>query len=387
MLVAPRTSGRKRHAKVLFVPGPTKEDLALAEKCRQGAHRMMWETRHNTAALDAVLAVPTAECFIPTTGTKKQKMNAAVKKVMNQVYSNQLPRETKAGLLLSSLEDGTMYGESGKHAVKDMVIAIGRGMYSPYKVAWAMAENPSLSGTNIDQLRKCQIPGLYEQVMLPSKSSVNRENYDLEKWAEGFFSLPIQFLPSTTKSGSKAEGYGFEIEALIRYMLKKFGLYELAQKGEVEIKVTYDGAQLTGNKGHIALGFQIVDPRATDPKMPGKFLYLDEGGQVRSFQGRNNVVIARIHMMGETEDNVDECFGDVYKFIEETGKNGLPTRGEDEPAIFLIRWVGCHDKSATQKVKKEGGGCCNKVLFCNMCECTKHELYTTVDEDDLVCDE
>eukprot|EP00978_Attheya_sp_CCMP212_P028694 scaffold99850_cov37-Attheya_sp.AAC.1 len=60
MLVAPRTSGRKRHAKVLYVPGPTKEDLALAEKCRQGAHHM-WETRRNAAALDAVLAVPTAE--------------------------------------------------------------------------------------------------------------------------------------------------------------------------------------------------------------------------------------------------------------------------------------------------------------------------------------
>eukprot|EP00978_Attheya_sp_CCMP212_P032312 scaffold125609_cov40-Attheya_sp.AAC.1 len=69
----------------------------------------------------------TAECFIQTTGTKKQRMNAAVKKVMNQVYSNQLPRETKAGLLLSSLEDGTIYGDTGKHAVKDMVIAIGRG--------------------------------------------------------------------------------------------------------------------------------------------------------------------------------------------------------------------------------------------------------------------
>jgi hypothetical protein len=366
------------------VPGPTKEDLAFSEKCRQGANRA-WERRRNTAALDAVLAVPTASCFIPTTGTKRQKAIAGVRHVMNKVYSNQLPKETKAGLLLSMVEDGGMYGNSGKQAVKDLATAIGRGNYSPYRVAMVMAGSPSLSGTNAEQMRQCEIPDHYQRVMLPSKSSVNRENYDLEQWAEGFFNLPIQFLPSTTESGSKAEGYGFDTEALIRYMLKKFGLYELAQKGEVEIKVTYDGAQLTGNKGHIALGFQIVDPRATDPKMPGKFLYLDEGGQVRSFQSRNNVVIARIHMMGETEDNVDECFSDVYKFIEQTGLNGLPARG-DEPAIFPIRWVGCHDKSATQKVQKEGGGCCNKVLFCNMCECTKHELYT-VDEGDLVCDE
>lgn len=100
---------------------------------------------------------------------------------------------------------------------------------------------------------------------------------------------------------------------------------------------------LNGNKGHIALGFQIVDPRATDPKLPGKFLYLDEEG--RPISARN-----------------------------------------DEPALHPFRWVGCHDKSATQKVQKEGGGCYNKVLFCNMCECTKHELYTC-HECDLACEE
>eukprot|EP00978_Attheya_sp_CCMP212_P029274 scaffold103475_cov67-Attheya_sp.AAC.3 len=175
------------------------------------------------------------------------------------------------------------------------------------------------------------------------------------------------------------------MEKLVRYILKKFGLYELAQKEAVEIKITYDGAQLTGNKGHIALGIQPADARATDPKMPGKVLYLDEGRQVRSFQSRNNVVITRIHMMGETEENVDQCFGDVYKFAREPGINGLPGAKDGEPYIFPIRWVGCHDKSATQKVQKVGSGCCNKVLFCNMCECTKHELYT-VDEGNLVCD-
>jgi hypothetical protein len=124
MLVAPRKSGRKRNAKVFFVPGPTKEDLAFSEKCRQGANRA-WERRRNTAALDAVLAVPTASCFIPTTGTKRQKAIAGVRHVMNKVYSNQLPKETKAGLLLSMVEDGGMYGNSGKQAVKDLATAIG----------------------------------------------------------------------------------------------------------------------------------------------------------------------------------------------------------------------------------------------------------------------
>eukprot|EP00978_Attheya_sp_CCMP212_P029273 scaffold103475_cov67-Attheya_sp.AAC.2 len=151
MLAATRTSGRKRQAKILFVTGPIKEDLALSKKCCQGADRM-WKRRRNAEALDAALAVPTACCFIPKTGTKKQRMNTAVKKVMNKVYSNQLPKETKAGLLLASIEDGTMYGDSGKAAVRDMATAIGRDLYSPYRVAWAMAESGSLSGENLSQL-------------------------------------------------------------------------------------------------------------------------------------------------------------------------------------------------------------------------------------------
>ena len=382
-----RSSGRKRKPKIIFQPGPTKEDLAFAEKRRLGAHQM-WERRRVNELLAKTLPTPNepsiTTIIIPKTGTKKQKMNMAVKKVMNTVYSNQMPRETKAGLLLSSLEDGTMYGESGKQAVKDMVTAIGRSLYSPYRVAWAMAENASLSSKNTEAIRKCEMPGHYERVMMPSASAIHRENYDLEKWAEGFFSLPIQYIPATCDKGKQAEGYGFELEALVRYILKKFGLYELAQTGAVEIKVTYDGAQLTGNKGHIALGFQIVDPCATDPKLPGKFLYLDEEGRPISFQSRNNVIIARIHMMKENEENVDEAFGEVYQFVKDTGLHGLPARN-GEPALHPFRWVGCHDKSATQKVQKEGGGCYNKVLFCNMCECTKHELYVC-HECDLACE-
>ena len=107
MLAAPRRSGRKRKAKVFFVPGPTKEDLAFAEKCRQGAVRS-WKRRRNIAALDVALAVPTACSFIPRNGTKRQKVITAVRKVMNEVYSKQLPEVTKARLLLASIVDGTI---------------------------------------------------------------------------------------------------------------------------------------------------------------------------------------------------------------------------------------------------------------------------------------
>jgi hypothetical protein len=90
-------------------------------------------------------------------------------------------------------------------------------------------------------------------------------------------------------------------------------------------------------------------------------------------------------MMGETEENVDEAFADIYDFVKRTGQEGLPARSPTEPAIHPIGWVGCHDKSATQKVAKCGGGCYNKLLFCSMCECTKHELYD-IKRGELRCD-
>lgn len=142
-----RSSGRKRKPKIIFQPGPTKEDLAFAEKRRLGAHQM-WERRR-----------------------------------VNELLAKTLPTPNEP-------------------SITTIII--------PYRVAWAMAENASLSSKNTDAIRKCEMPGHYERVMMPSASAIHRENYDLEKWAEGFFSLPIQYIPATCDKGKQAEGYGFE---------------------------------------------------------------------------------------------------------------------------------------------------------------------------------
>jgi hypothetical protein len=311
---------------------------------------------------------------VPTGGTQEQRLAKGVQAVVRDILPRQMTREKKARMVLNSVKDGSLFGVDGQQQVKDMVTEMGRDIHQPYRVAWTMAENPSLSGNNVEQLRAVQKPGFMDRVMMPSKSAVLRENYDLERWAEDYFSLKVMAIPSTVP-GKKAEGYGFDIDRLVRFMIKKFGLEEIAKTQSIEIKITYDGAQLTKNKGHIALGFQITDPCATNPKMPEKFLYLNENGEMMAFQSRNNVVIARIHMMSETEENVDFAFADVYKYADKTGREGLPALSPEWPAIFPIRWVGCHDKSAAQKIGKCGGGCYNKVLFCTMCECTKHDLY------------
>ena len=70
-----RSSGRKRKPKIIFQPGPTKEDLAFAEKRRLGAHHM-WERRRVNELLAKTLPTPAHEpsintIIIPKTGTKK----------------------------------------------------------------------------------------------------------------------------------------------------------------------------------------------------------------------------------------------------------------------------------------------------------------------------
>lgn len=60
-----------------------------------------------------------------------------------------------------------------------------------------MAESASLSGKNVEQLRAVEKPGFNDEVMLPSKSAVHRENYDLENWAESYFNLKVMVIPST----------------------------------------------------------------------------------------------------------------------------------------------------------------------------------------------
>eukprot|EP00978_Attheya_sp_CCMP212_P009208 scaffold21733_cov53-Attheya_sp.AAC.3 len=116
--------------------------------------------------------------------------------------------------------------------------------------------------------------------------------------------LKVMVIPSTVP--------GKNTERLVRFMIKKFGLEEIAKTHLIEIKITYDGASSLRTKDTSA------------------------NGEMISLQSRDNVVIACIHMMGETEENVDEAFADIYKFVNKKGQEGLPVLSSTEPAIHLI---------------------------------------------------
>jgi hypothetical protein len=51
----------------------------------------------------------------------------------------------------------------------------------------------------------------------------------------------------------------------VRFILKAFGLYELAQHESVELNIALDGAEICDGLSHLTAGIKMTDGRAVDP--------------------------------------------------------------------------------------------------------------------------
>eukprot|EP00978_Attheya_sp_CCMP212_P034005 scaffold140367_cov54-Attheya_sp.AAC.2 len=126
--------------------------------------------------------------------------------------------------------------------------------------------------------------------MIPSAKKVHDEEKVLEAWAKEACKLEVLYLPVDV-NGKKAEGWGFDVEAMFYYCLKKYGLLDNVQMDGIEVKITFDGAELTGQKGHTCIGMQFVDKRTKDPGSEGEtLLYYDEDRMPQNFQSRDGCV-------------------------------------------------------------------------------------------------
>ena len=88
----------------------------------------------------------------------------------------------------------------------------------------------------------------YERGIMCTGQSVGRMNRLLEKWGGLTFGLNIQEMG--TRYG---EGYGFDLENLLRYGIKKFGLEAKATTTSIEIKQSFDGGELTKKMDNVHL--------------------------------------------------------------------------------------------------------------------------------------
>eukprot|EP00978_Attheya_sp_CCMP212_P040190 scaffold216754_cov54-Attheya_sp.AAC.1 len=243
-------------------------------------------------------------------------------------------------MVANMLKNGTLYNKCGMQATLNLTTNIGKMLFRPWKLAQAVATTGAINGQDVNVLREVQRPTQWERV--------HNEEKLLEEWGDKECKLKVLNLP-VNKNGKNAEGWGLDTESMFYYCLKKYGLLDIAQMDGIEVKITFDGAELTGQKGHNCNGMQFVDKRTNDLGSKGeKLMYYDADGNPQNFQSR-----------------------------DERGLNGLPGDGTpDRPAIRPVNWVGCHAKSAIWKISIGGGGCFNAHHHCNMCKQSKHELVT-----------
>ena len=160
--------------------------------------------------------------------------------------------------------------------------------------------------------------------------------------------LEIPFKPIES---AELDGVEFEFQELLIFILKLFGLYEIAKdptQARVQICITLDGADISRNISHVTCRIKIIDPRAIDPmsKLP---IGLDGS---RKVQSRELCIPFKIVLTRDTKALYTEEFKEFFDYFADVAANGLPAEG-----IQPLEVSSPQDMSSFWKCLKRGGGC------------------------------
>eukprot|EP00978_Attheya_sp_CCMP212_P012912 scaffold32224_cov58-Attheya_sp.AAC.2 len=147
---------------------------------------------------------------------------------MTQVVGNG-KKQYKATMVANMLKTGTLYDECGMQAALDLTItSIGKMLFRPWKLAQAVASTGTINGQAVNALQHVQRPTKWERVMIPSEKKVHDEEKLQEEWGKEGCKLEVSYLPMNV-NGKEAEGWGFDVESMFYYCLKKYGILDIAQ--------------------------------------------------------------------------------------------------------------------------------------------------------------
>jgi hypothetical protein len=158
------------------------------------------------------------------------------------------------------------------HAKKIMKEAL----FQAWKIGKAIDRTfGGLNYVGYDTFRQTECLRTHEQGILPSVSSVKRDLMKLNNHMD-------QFLKIEKSTYNSREIIGFYTESLVRFIIIKYGLHDIAIQDSIELALTMDGATLSDNMDHVTIGVKLADKRTIDPVSGAPLFSNDEGYQSTS---------------------------------------------------------------------------------------------------------
>jgi hypothetical protein len=195
-----------------------------------------------------------------------------------------------------------------------------RQVFLPWKILHAidLSIAGSLNYNGVGTLRSVEELERYQRGILPLRSQIQRASYELHNIAQGI-------IPFEKKESELGEMFAYDYELFIRYILKSFLLYEIAQRESVEICMTLDGAELCDGLSHLTAGIKISDHRAIDARDGVPLSSLANGVFSRIFKVQSrNYCFALKSLLGKDCKSAYREFSNFFLFFERLKSNGLP---------------------------------------------------------------
>lgn len=222
--------------------------------------------------------------------------------------------------------------------------------FSSWRVLRAIDLSPvgGLNYNGIETLRKVEGLNKHQRGVLPSRSSIQKASYEL-------YSIGQETIPFEKKDSPLGEVYQYEFEKFIRFMLKTFGLHDIAQTDSVELCITLDGAELCDGLCHLTAGIKLTDGSAVDPRDGTPLSCLDETtGRLFSTQSRN-YCFAMKSLLGKDSKTAYKEFSDFFSFFDKLQKEGLAA-SDLGPRILPVTVWSPQDLSSVWKCLGTGSG-------------------------------
>ena len=219
--------------------------------------------------------------------------------------------------------------------------------------------------------------------IFPSSGTIKRIRKAVERYGRKRIPCRRGYL-----STGEGEFYEFDVDSLLVYAIKAFGLEEIAKQRHVRISISIDGAQLSKRLTHVTIGFKISDVAGRCP-FTGRLLFGSTDGAL--LQSRNICIPVKIAMCKETKKTYEQEFEGVFKRFHQLSTEN--TDGLPEGSVFtnmgfkpILLSLNC-DMSASWKVFRVGGAAKVHTFSCHCCTVTKETICTPNPTECAVCQE